>query len=1124
MSAPTLLIGLGGLGASIVQEIHARVPEIYRPLVGVHILDTDANELMDSRYRSIDPNQLTQTSDAITVGQCLDKLKNSTHVEEWFPVKQGISSAVMHKQMTLGASQFRAVSRLALLDTMASGRLDALNRALNDTMTARGNQFEQSVRVMIVNSLAGGTGSGSFLQIALYVRDYFEKRLKTQNVVVRGIVVMPEVFVQARDYAGPDLIENVRANGYAALKEIDALMRVRAGQITVEPSASPIHPVALEYQPGQRDASRIEPGKTPFDFIFLYDFVRSNGDNLGAKSNYINQAAEALYLQLFSPLVTTRSGIYSQEDNLLLTLAASQDRARLASSGVAKLIYPHQDIVEYSALKWATTGLSNEWLELDRLIDEELRQNEQDRRAGIHRSKPERHVRFVELLNQKAGTANPVPFYRLVHQEAHLLDENGHIVSSKAAGWLEAVKARMDESFKQADVQAMQKLPVQNVELLKIRDDAGSNFERYERDLNNYQDSLTKATQPLANMIVQEALWNDYRSKSDFTPGQDIRLNTWLLAKDKAIHPVAARYMLSEIRMALESQLQEIEPELGRIQRGMTGYKSHWDDPMTDDITETAGMIAERHAQANWLRHKLQKPLHGFAEEYLAAYESQRSTIAKWASKQLEQSVLSLLCRHVADLLGDWETFFSRLGNVQEACENEISLSAGKHEESIDPTRIFVCASVADKEKLWEEECIEMRAQEMPAEVSKQICLALYRRRAKVHFDEAPGRTSGWEEELFRDHVVGWCRNSLRGHSGLDLDIKAAIDLELRYAQANGKRMNESDDDAFKMYVMRLDHLAIPALEKTEKTKQNFEFWCLNSGVKEKIGERLLQETIGEVHVDGHIHKGGARDDAVAFPRQELTFVRLSYGISAGDLSSMTDPQGIYRQAYEARIKKAWANPPTSFSPHLDWRWDSPAFLPEIDDKAQSKAMLDLRRATCYNLLKKSPYYIGEDDGVKRWERVNKDGIRQVLTGPTGKSTAPTVEGLYLGLGVHYYQVKPILDQYENEVEAGRRDPDALPLIVGLGAVFDQLLTVPAHADTKAEGETMATYLIATLCGDVIDLYKNCGEKPNTARDRARTKFHEVLEKSEVLQHPDKHGVEPCWAERGRQQAVAFFA
>jgi hypothetical protein len=1098
------------------------VPDRYKSLVGVHILDTDAAELNDPRYRGLE-GSITQTSDGITVGQCLERLKHGTGVNDWFPASQ--STAVLYKPMPLGCSQYRAVSRLAMLDTMFADRFrQGLDAALQRTVQARGDTFSVAVRVMIVNSLAGGTGSGCFQQVALYVRDYFARHLNTQNVVVRGVALMPDVFVRNGDYNSTDLIDNVQANGYACLKEFDALTRARAGQFGLDAASLPVYPIELEYRPGQLQAAQVEAGPPPFNFMFLYDYTRSDGSNLGPKDNYIHQAAEALYLQLFSPLETNRGGIYSQEDNLLLTIVASQDRARLASSGVAKLIYPHEDIAEYCALQWATTGLSDDWLELDRLVDDEFRQGEQEKRQGIYRKMPERHVRYVELLRLKAEAENPLPFFSHVYRQAHLLDEDGGLLKTKSSEWLAAIQERIEEIFKVADAGARDALPTLNSEALLDKDEVAGLVEHHERGLDNYLDALTKATQPLANLVVKEALWSDYQQGKECVPDQAIRLNTWMLAKGNqteamAVHPVAVRFILGDVLMQLDDDLQKLETALDRLQKSVLGYKRRWDDPSTDEV-ETASLVARRHAQANWLVQTFQKPLQAFATDYVDQHNNQRQAIAKWSRVRVEHAVLSLLRQHVDGMLNDWQVFFRRLVDVQNNCRRDIDVLATKHETSVDPTRIHICASADDKAKLWENECLDMRIQEIPDEVARQLYLALYRRRARIHFDEAPGRVSGWEEALFRDHVVAWCRKGMLQHSGMDLDIKQAIDKELRHAQASGKRLDESADTAFRSYTEKLKNLAYPAIQVTG---ENFEFWCIDETVKRTIGNQLLLESIGQINEEGKDRKGGVRVDEVAYSKYELSFLRMTYGFSASDLKSMTDPYGVYRKAYETRLAKTRATPPESFTPHLDWRWDSPAFLPEVDDAAQTEAMRDLRRATLYNLLRQTPFYVANDDGVDRWEKVGPNGEREVLTGKDVVPVAATVEGLYLGLAVNYPLVEKILKQSLSEEAARKRDPDGLPLIKNLGAVLDQLLGMPAHASSQAEGEKIAAFMITTLCQEVIDMYGRCGDKPNAARSKAREKVEQALQDSDVMKHPSTHGVEESWSQHVQRQVGANF-
>ncbi|GAA3324126.1 hypothetical protein GCM10020331_050750 [Ectobacillus funiculus] len=98
-----------------------------------------------------------------------------------------------------------------------------------------------------------------------------------------------------------------------------------------------------------------------------------------------------IYLQLFSPL---SSNHFAQEDNQIQQLADSNGKARYCGAGAARIIYPYEHVLEYSALKWAVQGLDESWLHLDKLYEEKKLRYEQDVRRGIQREKPERGKSF----------------------------------------------------------------------------------------------------------------------------------------------------------------------------------------------------------------------------------------------------------------------------------------------------------------------------------------------------------------------------------------------------------------------------------------------------------------------------------------------------------------------------------------------------------------------------------------------------------------------------------------------------------------------------------------------------------------------------------------------------------
>ena len=70
------------------------------------------------------------------------------------------------------------------------------------------------LEIVLVTSIAGGTGSGSFIDMGFLCRDLFP------NAVSTAYLVLPSVF----DWV-PGKRQTTRANGFAALKELEHYMQ-----------------------------------------------------------------------------------------------------------------------------------------------------------------------------------------------------------------------------------------------------------------------------------------------------------------------------------------------------------------------------------------------------------------------------------------------------------------------------------------------------------------------------------------------------------------------------------------------------------------------------------------------------------------------------------------------------------------------------------------------------------------------------------------------------------------------------------------------------------------------------------------------------------------------------------
>ena len=143
---------------------------------------------------------------------------NTRAKEDWFPNH----NILMGKTPTEGAGQVRAISRLAFDEAVREGRMQDLEKAIEELYFLDGAAAPQAVRVMIVSTLAGGTGSGIVLPVALYIRNFLETRFRKNASVVRGFFLLPEIMFGGKS---PEERASLCCNAYASIRELDAFMR-----------------------------------------------------------------------------------------------------------------------------------------------------------------------------------------------------------------------------------------------------------------------------------------------------------------------------------------------------------------------------------------------------------------------------------------------------------------------------------------------------------------------------------------------------------------------------------------------------------------------------------------------------------------------------------------------------------------------------------------------------------------------------------------------------------------------------------------------------------------------------------------------------------------------------------
>ena len=263
MAAPTLLVGLGGTGSKIVKQVRllAKSHHMENNLSYV-VFDTDVNEL--AAIREDTPEiEVVQTSTKQTVGEYLDK--DTYARDNWFPVNKILN----RKTLSEGAGQVRAISRLALNTAIKAGKMTPLHRAIERLYKLNGEATMQAMRVILVGSLCGGTGSGLILPVSMYIRNYLITRFQQNAAIMRGFFLLPEVFFEV--IHGQEEQNNLKANAYAALRELDAFLMKGDGSL---PDHYHLHFMAPRAGSEEMD----EYDVSPMDFCFLYDAQNMDGN------------------------------------------------------------------------------------------------------------------------------------------------------------------------------------------------------------------------------------------------------------------------------------------------------------------------------------------------------------------------------------------------------------------------------------------------------------------------------------------------------------------------------------------------------------------------------------------------------------------------------------------------------------------------------------------------------------------------------------------------------------------------------------------------------------------------------------------------------------------------------
>lgn len=955
MNAPTLLIGLGGTGCKIIERVSKMVTSEQRNSIAFAVFDTDINDLRGIQQRNPFIKTI-QTSTKQTVGEYLNK---DIHARDtWFPVNAILNG----KTLTEGAGQVRSISRLALETVIRAGRMEPLHEAIQSLYKVEEDKADQALRVVIVSSLAGGTGSGLILPVALYTRNYLQTHFRQSANITRGFFILPEVFYEV--ITGQVERNNLKANAYATLRELDAFLMKGDATLHERYASS----VRMQF-PRVASSGYEEYDVRPYDFCFLFDAQNADGSKLNSFDQYLDHAANCIFAQSIGPM-NKRSN--SSEDNTIRKLAKERGRNRYAGAGASMLIYPFEDIRALIALKWAKQCVSKQWMVYDNLYKDMRKETERQKERGLSVKEQSLSAFYANQIESDAKHDNPFATALIRSTGSYT---NG--VTRTADAWKSYVTAILSKIERD-----LQDIPS---DLESKYDDAREQINNLSNDWEEFANAFEAAEtyRLMANVYVEGVSQTvAYSMFGDSKIGQgdgrqDYRLESYLTSPDnKFMHPNAIRYLLIKILDLMKVQKESVDKEKSDSKEYFETFeKNTFDIAETEDVEETVDDLADRKVS---LIAKLTRRPTGEQEEMKRKFKVFLENIGNYQIQYTQSYVLGRGISYIEKLIEAFESFYKSLDSKVEALERSIQDIYKKYSDSKGTTVRYVCTSKKCMDRICEKKPYTGSSISIDSELAKEI----YERILSYARKEDKPNNNRYFSDLFDKGIIGYFESIVMRDYGndLDVDIITAIENEADY-----EGLYEEKDDAYDLidqYVRKTIEdtrkLSCPFIESPMgEAREPINSCTFNIALRPERGDESPRAQLVRKEL---MNYGGEPDEDI--DKNMIMFYQSFYGLRANDLSKFAPPErsvtynrssGEYFKAYYELV--SGIHPEThrskEISPHIDRWWHIITKMPDLDEENQKRQECDIYAAFFWAIINRYVYLTEEGSETKVYKLRN---------------------------------------------------------------------------------------------------------------------------------------------------------
>lgn len=943
MIAPTIVIGLGGIGSDICCRVSKQVrDEKQRRRIRFVCIDTDVNDL--TRRKEEDPQIITiQTSAPYMVSNYLDK--NKTASDNWFPVH----NILMGKTPTEGAGQVRAISRLAFEEAVREGRMTILDRTIEELYFLDGAAAPQAVRVIVVSTLAGGTGSGIVLPVALYVRNFLQTRFRKNASVMRGFFLLPEIMFGNKS---PEECGSLCCNAYASMRELDAFMRRGDGAL----EGPKYRELALKL-PDPNTGEYVDYNVSPFNFCFLYD--KRNTDDLQLKSfdDYKEHAANTIYAQAISGM-SSRSN--SNEDNAIKPLVRSNGRNRFCGAGSSLLKYPRDSVLRYVAGKWCIQTVDQEWLKIDK--DYLVYKEEQ---------------KILKKKNPSLKDQSLAEFYISKIESAEEGSFEDQIKNMCYEPWTDRGESREECKVNKFSMALTEHISRQ------IENDMGVKRALYEYDkqmevvknldkdqnpkieyLNmikkgeNYEIASRTAAKNIGRILAMQLFQDGKDHSGDNMP---YRMEYYMRDEDgKFIHPNAVRFFIYMLIETFKKNQSNANKQIEIEENLINGI---FDDPKTVQIEDGRDFIERSRIGKKGIKGIFVFYTDGRDRKIvLEKLGQQHMTVNNLALVMCQKIIYESGLRYLQNTSDAYEIFYMNLDKYLRDIKNEVGEIEHRYVNGEGKATRYVCAS---------EKCLHRILKDNPfsgdhCSVNGTLSASIYQEMKTYAMMAKKPNASLYFKNLFEENIMGFWMDSVddKRSDYINMDILTALETEADYESEDNLTDEQKKRKAAEV-LRQAERLAAPFIEDTMgEVRHPFTICAYNEKVmgSAESGRRAFVKAVLNDAMGGQV------DNDVS--PYELMIYKAIYNLNAGDLkrfcapSKPGEPAGTYYAAYIDTIRRLGPDSSRNsvLTPHLDRHWHLTKFMPDLDDFNQSILENDIYTALAWGMLSGEIEQLSIDD------------------------------------------------------------------------------------------------------------------------------------------------------------------